>query len=136
MALILSMIFLAVLTIGTAATIQMVNSNEQSFGRDRQVNRALNVAEAGLGAGVGAGKALPATATTLPGASGTTDHGSWSYTATREQDTSNPLLYYWTVTSTAVSPDGKVTRIVQRKVAETLGWNTRIPAYLEEATLS
>jgi len=120
MALIISIIFLAVLTIGTAATIQMVNSNEQSFGRDRQVNRALNVSEAGLGAGVAAVKALPATATTLPSASGTTDHGSWSYTATREQDTSNPFLYYWTVTSTAVSPDGKVTRIVQRKVAETI----------------
>jgi Tfp pilus assembly protein PilX len=119
-ALVLSVIVIAVLTIGTAATIQMVNSNEQSFGRDRQVNRALNVAEAGLNAGVDAVKALPATATSLPDASGTTDHGAWSYTSTRTQDSSDPNLYYWTITSTGVSPDGKVTRIVSRKVAETI----------------
>jgi hypothetical protein len=119
-ALVLTLIVMGVLTIGTAAVITEVNSNEQSFGRDRQVNRALNVAEAGLGAGIDTVKALPATATSLPGASGTTDHGSWSYTATRAADGSNPNLYYWTVTSTGVSPDGKVSRIVSRKVAETI----------------
>jgi hypothetical protein len=121
-ALILSIIVISVLTIATAATITAVNSNEHAFGRDRQVNRALNVAEAGLNAGVDALKALPATATSLPDASGTTDHGSWSYTATSEQPdpTGNPYLYYWTITSTGVSPDGLVTRIVRRKVAETI----------------
>ncbi len=118
--LILSIIVVGVLTIGTAAMVTAVNSNEQAFGRDRQVNRALNIAEAGLNAGVDALKALPATATSLPGAGGATDHGSWSYTATRTQDSSNPLLYYWTVTSTGVSPDGKVTRIVSRRVSETI----------------
>jgi len=120
MALILAVIIMAVLTIGTAATIEMVNSNEHAFGRDRQVNRAFNVAEAGLNAGVDAAKALPATATSLPDASGTTDHGSWSYTASRAQDTSDPHLYYWTITATGVSPDGNVTRIVSRKIAETI----------------
>src|SRR5512132_2036808 len=119
-ALVLTLIVMGVLTIGTAAVITEVNSNEHHFGRDRQVNRALNVAEAGLGAGVDAVKALPATATSSPGASGTTDHGSWSYTATRAQDSSNPDLYYWTITSTGASPDGNVTRIVSRKVAETI----------------
>lgn len=118
--LILSIIVVAVLTIGTAATITAVNSNEHAFGRDRQVNRALNVAEAGLNAGVDALKALPATATSLPDTSGTTDQGSWSYTSTRTQDSSNPDLYYWTITSTGISPDGEVTRIVSRKVAETV----------------
>jgi Tfp pilus assembly protein PilX len=120
MALILSVIIVGVLTIATAATVTAVNSNEQAFGRDRQVNRALNVAEAGLNAGIDAAKALPATATSLPGATGTTDQGSWSYTATRTQDSTNPNLYIWTVTSTGVSPDGKVTRIVSRKIAETV----------------
>jgi hypothetical protein len=118
--LILSIIVLAVLTIATTATITAVNSNEHAFGRDREVNRALNVAEAGLNAGVDALKAQPATATSLPDGSGTTDHGSWSYTASREQDDSNPDVYIWTVTSTGISPDGNVTRIVSRKVAETI----------------
>jgi hypothetical protein len=120
MALILAVIFVAVLTIGTAATIEMVNSNEKAFGRDREVNRAFNVAEAGLNAGLDAVKVLPATATSIPDANGTTDHGSWSYTATREQDETNPDVYIWTVTSTGVSPDGNVTRIVSRKIAETI----------------
>jgi len=120
MALILAVIFVAVLTIGTAATIEMVNSNEKAFGRDRQVNRALNVAEAGLNAGVNTVRALPATAISAPGASGTTDHGSWSYTVTRTQDTTNPDVYIWTVTSTGVSPDGKVSRIISTKVQETI----------------
>jgi Tfp pilus assembly protein PilX len=121
MALILSLIVIGVLTIATAATITAVNSNEQAFSRDRQVNRALNGAEAGLNAGLDAVKSLPATATSLPDMpSGTTDHGSWSYTATREQDATNPDLYVWTVTSTGVSPDGNVTRIVSGKVAETI----------------
>jgi Tfp pilus assembly protein PilX len=119
-ALVLTLIVMGVLTIGTAAVITEVNSNEHQFGRDRQVNRALNVAEAGLNAGVAAVKAQPATATSLPGASGTIDQGSWSYTATRAADASNPNLYYWTVTSTGVSPDGAVTRIVSTKVSETI----------------
>lgn len=123
-ALVLTVIVIAVLTIGTAATITAVNSNEQAFGRDRQVNRALNVAEAGLNAGVASVKALAATATSAPSVSGTTDQGSWSYSVTRTQDTSNSDLYYWTVTSTGVSPDGKVTRIVSKKVAETITHHT------------
>jgi hypothetical protein len=123
-ALVLALIVMAVLTIGTAAVITEVNSNEHHFGRDRQVNRALNVAEAGLSAGVAAAKALPVTATSLSDASGTTDGGTWSYSATREQDSSNSDLYYWTVTSSGVSPDGTVTRIVSRKVAQTITHNS------------
>jgi Tfp pilus assembly protein PilX len=119
-ALVLTLIVMGVLTIGTAAVITEVNSNEQHFGRDRQVNRALNIAEAGLNAGLNAAKALPATATSLSPASGVTDAGSWSYTGTRTQDSSNPNLYYWTITSTGVSPDGRVSRIVSRKIAETI----------------
>jgi Tfp pilus assembly protein PilX len=119
-ALVLSVIVMSVLTISTAATITAVTSNEHAFGRDRQVNRALNIAEAGMNAGVAAVKALPATATSMSPASGTTDGGSWSYTATRAQDSTNPDLYYWTVTSTGVSPYSNVTRIVSTKVAETV----------------
>jgi Tfp pilus assembly protein PilX len=119
-ALILSVIVIGVLTIATGAIVTVVMSNEHAFGRDRQVNRALNLAEAGLNAGVDALKVLPATATSLPPASGTNDHGTWSYTATRAQDTTNPDLYIWTITSTGVSPDSQVTRIISTKVSETI----------------
>ena len=84
------------------------------------MNRALNIAESGLVAGVASVKALPATATSLPDASGTTDHGTWSYTVSRVQDATNPDVYIWTVTSTGVSPDGNVTRIVSTKVRQTI----------------
>ena len=119
-ALVLSVIVIGVLTIGTVATITAVNSNENAFGRDRQVNRALNIAETGLVAGVASVRALPATATSLPDASGTTDHGAWSYTTSRVQDATDPDVYIWTVTSTGVSPDGNVTRIVSTKVRQTI----------------
>jgi Tfp pilus assembly protein PilX len=119
-ALVLSVIVMSVLTIATAGMITAVTSNEHAFGRDRQTNRALNIAEAGLNAGVAAVKALPATATSISPASGSTDGGSWSYSATRTQDSSNPDLYVWTITSTGLSPYYDVTRIVSIRVAETI----------------
>ena len=123
-ALILSVLVMGVLTIATASTVTLVMSNEHAYSRDRQTNRALNVAEAGLNAGLAAVKALPATATSAPSASGTTDRGAWSYTVTRAQDASNADVYYWTITSTGISPDGNVTRIVSTKVSETITHHT------------
>ena len=38
----------------------------------------------------------------------------------RVQDATNPDVYIWTVTSTGVSPDGNVTRIVSTKVRQTI----------------
>ena len=118
--LVMALIFMAVLTIGTTATLTAVNSNERHFGRDRQVNRALNISEAGLNAAVARLKASPATATSLSPASGTLDAGMWSYSATRAQDASNPDLYIWTITSTGTSPDGKVQRITSTQVSQTI----------------
>jgi Tfp pilus assembly protein PilX len=77
-ALILALLVMGVLTIATASTITLVTSNEHTFGRDRQTNRALNIAEAGLNGAVAALKASPATVTSLPPASGTVDQGAWS----------------------------------------------------------
>jgi hypothetical protein len=119
-ALILAVLVMGILTIATAATITAVDSNEHAFGRDRQANRALNIAEAGLNGAVAALKASPASTTSLSPASGTVDNGTFSYTATRTQDTSNPNLYYWTVTSTGTSPNGTVSRIISTKVSQTI----------------
>ena len=77
-ALILSLIVMGVLTITTAAVVTATTSNEHAFGRDRQANRALNIAEAGLNAGVAQLKGLPATTTSLPDAGGSLDGGTWS----------------------------------------------------------
>ena len=119
-ALVLSLIVMGTLTIATAAMVTAVTSNEHAFGHDGQTNRALNVAEAGLNAAVSLLKVSPAGTATVSPASGTVDHGSWSYTATRTQDGTNPDLYYWTVTSTGISPDGKATRILSTKVSQTI----------------
>jgi Tfp pilus assembly protein PilX len=118
--LVLALIFMAVLTIGTTAMLTAVNSNERHFGRDRQVNRALNISEAGLNAAIARLKSSPASTTSLSPATGTLDAGTWSYSATRAQDTSDPDLYFWTITSTGTSPDGKVERITRTTVSQTI----------------
>lgn len=119
-ALILSLIVMGVLTITTAAVVTATTSNEHAFGRDRQANRALNIAEAGLNAGVAELKGSPATTTSLPDASGSLDGGTWSLTASRAQDATNPDLYVWTLTSTGTSPDGRVQRVISTKVKQTI----------------
>jgi Tfp pilus assembly protein PilX len=119
-ALILAVLVLGILTIATASTITVVTSNEHAYGRDRQANRALNIAEAGLNGAVAALKASPASTATLTPANGTLDHGTWSYTGTRVVDPTNPDLYYWTVTSTGTSPNGLVSRIIQTQVSQTI----------------
>src|SRR6185295_1187257 len=124
-ALVLALVVMGVLTITTISVALATTSNENSFGRDRQVNRALNIAEAGLNSGIAAVKALPATATTLSNGSGSIDQGSYAYTATQTQDSSNPNLYYWTITSTGTSPDGRTTRIISTKVSETITQSTQ-----------
>jgi hypothetical protein len=124
-ALVLALVVMGVLTITTISVALATTSNENSFGRDRQVNRALNIAEAGLNSGIAAVKALPATATTLSNGSGSIDQGSYAYTATQTQDASNPNLYYWTITSTGTSPDGRTTRIISTKVSETITQSTQ-----------
>ena len=48
LALVLALLIVAALSITTAAMIMLVTSNETSVGRDRQEERAFNVAEAGL----------------------------------------------------------------------------------------
>jgi Tfp pilus assembly protein PilX len=119
-ALVLSLIVMGVLTVSTAAIITQTNSSEHAFGRDRQTNRALNIAEAGLNAGIATLQDSPASTTSLPGATGTLDHGSWSYTASRVQDDTDPDAYVWTITSTGTSPDTNVQRIISTKVRQTV----------------
>ena len=126
-ALALSLLVMGVLTIATAAVITASTSNEHAFGRDRQVNRALNIAEAGLNAGVDHLRLMSVQESlgddSVAG-DGNVDQGGFSYTATRSENLAelptDPEVYKWTVESTGTSPDGNVTRIVSTTLSETI----------------
>ena len=121
-ALILSVIVMGVLTIATAAIVTAITSNEHAFGRDRQANRALNIAEAGLNAGVAAGEGVARDRhVAVPDASGTIDqrHVVVHRDARAGRDQSRTCTSGRS-TSTGVSPDGNVTRIVSTKVRQTI----------------
>jgi hypothetical protein len=114
--LILAISIVAVLTVSTAATIQIVQSNQVSSNRERQATRALAIGEAGLDKAVAAvvtndPNATQPTGTTVASTSYTFDGGSGTFSATKQADGS------WVGTATAVSPDGKVTRKVETTVS-------------------
>ena len=124
-ALVLSLLVMGVLTIATASLIAAADSNDRAFSRDRQTSRALNIAEAGLNSAIATLRSSPVSTTSLSDATGSLDGGTWSYhTDSRSQDPDDPNLYYWTITSTGHSPDGKVTRIVSTKVSQTITPNS------------
>ena len=130
-ALVLAIIVVATLSILAASAIELTSANIRTFGRDQQSNRALNVAEAGLNNAVATLRGSGPDVTTLPHTSGTLDGGTWSYDAVRSQDDpSDSTRFTWTVTSTGVSPNGDVTRIVRSRVAEvvTSGTTTTPPS--------
>jgi hypothetical protein len=110
-ALIMAISIVMVLSISTAAAIELVRSNQVASGRERQVARALGVAEAGLDKGmyaVAAGdpNAALATGSTI-GSSYTFDGGSGQWSAVKNADKS------WTVSALAYSPNGTVQRRLQ-----------------------
>src|SRR5689334_8958209 len=51
LSLVLALIVVTALSITTAALAQLIQSNEHAFGRDRQEERAFNIAEAGINYG-------------------------------------------------------------------------------------
>jgi hypothetical protein len=116
--LIWALLIVMVLGITSTSSILIVTSNESSFARDNQSTSALNVAEAGLNAAVSALHASDGTASTLSN-TGSLDHGTWSYTATRTQpDPNNSTAYTWTVVSTGVT--NGTTHIIQTQLGETM----------------
>ncbi len=52
LSLVLALIVVSALSITTAALAELIQSNEHAFGRDRQEERAFNIAEAGINYGV------------------------------------------------------------------------------------
>ena len=111
-ALILALSIVMVLAISSATAVELVRSNERSSGRERQVARALGVAEAGLDKGVYAVSATDPNATlpagsTLGTTSYTLDGGSGQWSAAKNADST------WTISALAYSPTGTVERRLQ-----------------------
>ena len=124
-ALILALVSLVVLIISAATVIVMVTSNQDQSRNQRQGAGALSAADAGLDLAAnavgGAG-----TVTSLSGSS--TVNGSavtWSAAKTTPA-TGTP---FWTLSATAVSPNGKTRRVLQEQMQQTSGTTgTTIPA--------
>jgi Tfp pilus assembly protein PilX len=107
--LILAIVISSTFALSTAAVATFMTSNEGASTRTKDINRALNVAEAGLNDAISVltqqdstgsqaiGATLPTTSISLDGASG-------SYWATKTTATD------WTVYGDGTSPDGRVTR--------------------------
>jgi hypothetical protein len=117
--LVLAIIVVSALTISTAGLITYMTANESSFSRTRDANRSLEVAEAGLQYGISVLSkydqtlSLPVGAT-LASTSYTFDGGQGSYSAVKQYHNDPNHLDAWIITSTGLSPDGRVTRTVQQ----------------------
>ena len=127
-ALILAVIIMAVLVVGATAVASLMSSNQTTSGRERQAVRALSSGEAGLDLAANAVVAAEAAGTqsALSGQANTTtvDGNTVTWTATKVGTT-------WTLNATAVSPNGKVTRVLQDSVqqASTPGQQSTPPIY-------
>ena len=127
-ALILAVIIMAVLVVGATAVASLMSSNQTTSGRERQAVRALSSGEAGLDLAANAVVAAEAAGTqsALSGQANTTtvDGNTVTWTATKVGTT-------WTLNATAVSPNGKVTRVLQDSVqqASTPGQQAIPPIY-------
>jgi hypothetical protein len=137
--LVLAFIVMCALSITVGGVISFTTSNESQFGRDRQLNRAFHIAEAGLNNGIEVvEKYDPSNDPTkvgnrIPAAAGTTypillDGGKGSYYA-QKYDASAPECTThagsapnscWVVIATGNSPDGKILK----QVRESIYWRT------------
>ena len=127
-ALIMAISIVMVLTIASAASIEMVRAGEVSSGRERQATRAVAIGEAGLDKGFAAVVAADPSATQPTGSTVSIptysfDGGSGSVSATKQADGT------WTVTSTATSPNGKVTRKVETTLRPNQTGSSISPVY-------
>jgi hypothetical protein len=142
------MVLMLALSIAVAGILDYTTSNETSFDHDRQAERALTIAEAGLNDGVaavayndpsnnsGVGTVLggPLDSSGLPTDAAyrnvQLDAGKFSYSATKQTSgcpSGQPTC--WLIDSWGTSPDGRVTR----HLTQVVGWVTKtIPGYLDE----
>src|SRR6476619_1213946 len=102
LALVLALVVVAALSVATASLIVLVTSSQTAVGRDRQEERAFNIAEAGLNEAVSylstqntlSISSVAATAYSLDGGS-----GSWWATKTGSTSTVDTWTFYAQATS-------------------------------------
>ncbi len=116
-ALVLALLVVSALSVTAAGLALLVTSNEHAFGRDRQEERAFNVAEAGISNAVAKLSQLnsasyPQGATVSSGGTYSVGGASYSWTATKTLD--GVASDTWTITATGTQ--GPVTRPVSVQV--------------------
>jgi Tfp pilus assembly protein PilX len=135
--LVLAFIVMCALSITVGGVISFTTSNESQFGRDRQLDRAFHIAEAGLNNGMEVveksdpsnaagqiGTRIPATGTytlSLDGGAGT--FYAQKYAATSPECTTHAGSApnsCWVVIATGNSPNGKIIKQLQ----ESIYWRT------------
>jgi Tfp pilus assembly protein PilX len=135
--LVLAFIVMCALSITVGGVITFTTSNESHFGRDRQLDRAFHIAEAGLNNGIEVveksdptndptkiGNRLPATGTyalSLDGGNGT--YYVQKFAATSPECTTHAGSApnsCWVVIATGNSPDGKILK----ELRESIYWRT------------
>ncbi len=119
-ALVLALITLMALIISSATVISLVTSNQNTASNQRQAARALSAAEGGLD--LAANAVGSAGAQTSLSGSTTLDGNTVNWTAAETTPASGSP--YWTLNSTAVSANGKVTRVVQEQMQPASGYTT------------
>ncbi len=114
-ALVLALVSLLVLIIASATVTELVTSNQSQSSVQRQAAGALSAGDAGLDLAANAvGSAT--TQTSLSGSS-TVNGNTVNWTATKTTPASGTP--YWTLNATAVSVNGKVTRVLQEQMQQT-----------------
>ncbi len=123
-ALILALVSLVVLIISAATVTVLVTSNQDQSSNQRQGAGALSAADAGLDLAANAvGSA--GTVTSLSGSS-TVNGSAVTWSAAKTTPASGTA--FWTLNATAVSPNGKATRVLQEQMQQVSGTTgTTIP---------
>lgn len=135
--LVLALVVMLALTLSSAGVIGYMTSNQNSFSRDSQENRALDIAEAGLQQGIATVTQwdpqlnrlrYPDSTGSLPSTSYSFDGGNGTFSAIKTKAyKSGDTTDVWTVTATATY--GKVTRTVTQQTYATASTTPPSPVY-------
>jgi hypothetical protein len=110
--LIMALVVMLVLVVSATTVTALIASNQNTSGRERQALRAFTAGEAGLDLAANAAVAAGSGGGPFAGAP-VIDGSSVTWSATWSAANST-----WTLNASAVSPNGKVTRVLQEKVSQ------------------
>lgn len=120
-ALILALVSLIVLIISAATVIVLVTSNQDQSSNQRQGAGALSAADAGLDLASNAVTTEVTGGGTQTSLSGSQTVNGSAVTWSAAETTPASGVPFWTLNATAVSPNAKVTRVLQEQMQQTSG---------------